>query len=479
MVIFWVRYSGAVSHNAGRLSLRTIKKGLPMHIRDSRNQTEICQVDWLEERRLFSGFYGTNLVLNPGAETYNGTADGFNIITPADWTSDADPTVARYDRDLGPAIGIEKPANSGDAFFTGGPDTQSTDFFQTIDLSSIASTIDAGHVKFALSAQLGGNGFYDDNADAFVTFENSASTEVARLDTGSVSASDRDDTSKFLTRAIGGVIPATTRFAQIQIHFKRDEDSGYNYGFADNIALVLVTDTPATAGITPTVVRSTLPANAVGGAATRGALVLRLTNTDSSANIGVDTLSLFASTDGVVDSTSIPIGSYKRGIALGPGKSTLFSFPVRSFDLPAGTYTILAQTTDKYLTTVSATSGPTVVVAAPFVSLSASLGAVSPATVKSGRLVSFVLTLENAGNINSTGLANISIGLSTDGTTTSTPLITQVRRLTIRAENIPVRLRLLLRVPAGTATGTFTPFVIYTQGANSVTALGPSPFATE
>jgi len=446
----------------------------------SQNQLGICRIEWLEARRLLSGMYGTNLVQNPGAEIYSGTADGYNIITPADWASDADATVARYDHDLGSALGVEKPANGGDAFFTGGPDTQSTDFFQLIDLSSIASTIDAGHVKFALSAQLGGYSFFDDNADAFVTFENSANAEVTRQDTGSVSASDRDDTTKLLTRAIGGLIPDTTRFAQIQIHFKRDENAGYNYGFADNIALVLVTNTPATAGITPTVYKSTLPPNAVSEQPTRGDLILQLSNTDSSANIGTDTISLFASTDGVVDSSSIPLGSYKRGLALGPGKSALFAFPVRSFDLPAGTYTIFAQTTDKYLTTDTAHTGPTVVVAAPVITLSASLGAVSPAAViKPGRIISFVLTLENSGNINSTGLANISIGLSTDGTTTSTPLVTQARRLTIRTSSIPVRLRLLLRVPVGTAAGTFTPFVIYTQGANSVTALGPSPFTTE
>jgi hypothetical protein len=427
-----------------------------------------------------SGMYGVNLVQNPGAENYGGTADGYNIITPNNWTSDADATVARYDRDLGASLGVEKPANAGNAFFTGGPDTESTDFFQMVDLSSIASTIDAGQVKFALSAQLGGYSFLGDNADAFVTFEDASNAEISRLDTGSVSASDRDDTTKLLTRAIGGTIPVNTRFAQIQIHFKRDENSGYNYGFADNISMVLVTNTPATAGITPTVYKSTLPTNAVSEQPTRGDLFLRLSNTDSSANIGTDTISLFASTNGVVDSTSIPLGSYKRGLALGPGKSTLFAFPIRSFDLPPGTYTILAQTTDKYLTTDTATTGPTVAVAAPVITLSAGLGVVSPATViKPGRVISFVLTLENSGNVNSTGLANISIGLSTDGTTTSTPLTTQERRLTIRAGNIPVRLRLLLRVPTDTAAGTFTPFVIFTQGANSVTALGPSPFTTE
>ena len=52
----------------------------------------------LEQRQLLSGvvFMARNLVLNPDAENYDGTADGFNIITPGNWTANSDPTVAQY-----------------------------------------------------------------------------------------------------------------------------------------------------------------------------------------------------------------------------------------------------------------------------------------------------------------------------------------------------------------------------------------------
>src|ERR1700722_3101270 len=84
-----------------------------------------CLVEALEQRQLLSGVvYGTNLILNPGAENYDGTANGFNIITPRNWTANSDPTVAQYRNGYGAAIGIRKPDNAGNAFFTGGPDSE-------------------------------------------------------------------------------------------------------------------------------------------------------------------------------------------------------------------------------------------------------------------------------------------------------------------------------------------------------------------
>jgi uncharacterized repeat protein (TIGR01451 family) len=434
-----------------------------------------CTIDSLEERRLLSVTYGTNLVQNPGAENYDGTADGFNIITPKNWSAAADPTVARYRRDYGTEIGIRKPAFGGDAFFTGGPDTQTTDFFQTIDLSSVAADVDAGHVNFALSGQLGGFLFNEDNANVFVTFETADKSLLSRVDTGSVSASDRNDKTELLTRSTHGAVPASTRFALVQIHFKRDANSGYNDGFADNIALVLVTNTPSTVGITPTVDRSTLPTTAVSGVRTRGSLVLTLTNTSTSPNIGVDTISLLASTNGIVDSSSIPVATLKRGLGLGAGRSARFIFPVRNFLLPAGTYTLFVQTVDKYFTADNA-AGPTIVVAAPVISLAATVGAVTPATVNAGQVIAFTLTLQNNGNVNSPGLASIAIGITPDGTTSSAPLRIVIVHLNLRAGGVPFRLRLRARIPAAQTTGTYQPFITLVQGANSTQAVGALPF---
>ena len=130
-----------------------------------------------------------------------------------------------------------------------------------IDLSSIASTVDAGQVNFSLSAELGGDSFNDDNANVLIKFEKTppALSDLQAANRFGVSASDRDDESKFISRSVNGLVPATaTRFAQVDIHFKRDGLDGYNNGFADNVSLVLVTNTASTAGITPSVVKKHL-----------------------------------------------------------------------------------------------------------------------------------------------------------------------------------------------------------------------------
>ena len=54
--------------------------------------------------------------------------------------------------------------------------------------------------------------------------------------------------------------------------------------------------------------------------------------------------------------------------------------------------------------------GPTVVIAAQVVTLSSTIGAVKPPAVAAGKTISFTLTLQNTGNVDSTGLANLSIG---------------------------------------------------------------------
>jgi hypothetical protein len=436
-----------------------------------------CLVEALEQRQLLSGVvYGANLILNPSAENYDGTADGFNIITPRNWIASSDPTVAQYRSGYGAAIGIRKPDNAGNAFFTGGPDSETTDFLQLIDLSSIASTVDAGQVNFSLSAELGGDSLNDDNANVLIKFEDASGAQLSRPQTGSVSASDRDYESKFLSRSVNGIVPATTRFAQVDIHFKRDGVGGYNNGFADNVSLVLVTNTASTAGITPSVVKSTLPTTAISGTKTNGALFLTLTNTSSSVNRGLNTISLFASNNGVVDSTSIPLATLKRSLSFGAGKSTRLTFPLKTFAIPAGIYTIFAQTTDKYLTTVTAATGPTIVIAAPMVTLSSTIGAVKPPAVTAGKTISFTLTLQNTGNVDSTGLANLSIGLSPDGITLPTPLTTSAKHMTVKASGRLLQIHLRLKVPAAQVPGTYNPFVVFTQGANSATAIGSAAF---
>jgi hypothetical protein len=434
------------------------------------NALKSARVEQLENRRLLSSVYGHNLVINGGAEQYDGYADGYNLITPADWTANGDATVARYNRGYAASIGLQRPANGGSVLFSGGPDQQSTDFFQTIDLSSIAADVDSGHVNFLLGGLLGGYSFYTDNAELFVRFKDASGTVIAQRGTGSVSASDRNDATELIGRLATGNVPATTRFAQVQIHFKRDSLDGYNDAFADNISFQVVTNTPSTSGVTPAITRSTLPATAISGRPARGAVVVSVTNTGTSINQGVDTITLFASSNGVIDSTSTPLASFRRRVSLNAGATKLLGFPLNGFPLPAGTYTILAQTIDRYLTVVNATAGPIVTVVPATVQLSASVAQPIPAAIKPGQFINLVLSVANTGNVNSTGIATIAISVA--GVTNPNPVLIakRVARLTLKPNGVALKLRLRVRIPATQPADTYTPVVTFTQGGNVVGA---------
>lgn len=419
--------------------------------------------------------FGTNLVQNGGAESFGGTADGENIITPTDWTPGGDPTVAWYNAFFGHQIDIRIPNNGGNAFFTGGPDSSHSSFSQRIDLTSIPGLINAGQVNFSLSAALGGYFDNNDNAKVYVNFENAAGARISTASTGTVLATDRNNATKLLYRSDTGTIPASTSFAQVSIDFSRvDGHAGYNYGFADNVSLVLFTNTPSTAGIRLSLARSTLPAIAISGQRTTGGLGLNLFNASTSENIGPVSISLYASSDGTVDSSSFLLSTLDRHYSFGASKGAELNFPVKSLDVPAGTYTILAQTTDQYGTVDTAPFGPTIAIVPAVISLSASVGPISPATVTAGGMIGFTLTIQNAGNVSSSGSATIAVGLSSDGTTHSAPLATLIRRVTVKAGGSPLRLRIRVRVPAD-LSGTFDPFVTFTQGSQSVTSIGSSP----
>jgi hypothetical protein len=227
-----------------------------------------------------------------------------------------------------------------------------------------------------------------------------------------------------------------------------------------------------TGPLSSTVAASTVPASVVGGVKTHGVVSVTVTNTGATTSSGKDTFALFASTDGAIDGSSIPLNSIKRPVVLKAGREILERVPVNTAALPAGTYTILEQTTDSKGNITATTTGPTLTVVAPSISLSASIGLVSPSLVKLGRTGTFKLTITNSGNINSTGLASIAIGLSADGVSEFVPLTTVRSKPTIRpSKSVTIVLHLKI-AKAFSPTGTYEPFVSFAQGSNTVTQIG-------
>jgi subtilase family serine protease len=216
--------------------------------------------------------------------------------------------------------------------------------------------------------------------------------------------------------------------------------------------------------------RLTLPASVVSGAKSAAVAVVKITNTGNIPSTGF-TVGIYASTDGTTNG-AVLIASLTRKNSIRPNSATSVSIPLKL--IPAGlngSYQIIAVVTDSNQTITSATSGKSVTIAPGFVSLSATLSATAPATVAPGRTVAVTLTLTNAGNLDATGSATLNLGVSSDKATELPDGTTLIRPVTIRANGKTV-IRLHITVPSTLLAGTFYPFLSFTQGANSVTAIG-------
>jgi uncharacterized protein (TIGR03437 family) len=146
-------------------------------------------------------------------------------------------TTVRYGEEDGfPTKDDPGPVDRGEKFWTGGGSDHSSGF-QWIDVTGIATTIDAGAVNLALSGFLGG---YDEQAD-------SASLRIRCLDAslnplldrrlGPVTKADRGNQTGLWERKLSEAVPPKTRRIEVTVQMTWTE--GYTDGYADNISLIL------------------------------------------------------------------------------------------------------------------------------------------------------------------------------------------------------------------------------------------------
>ena len=163
--------------------------------------------------------------------------------------------------------------------------------------------------------------------------------------------------------------------------------------------------------VQPGLVKTTIPSFITAGAIFRGSSVVKVANTTGARFRGAITTELYASSDGVIDSSSVLIASMVKTVVIKAGKSVNLSVRIKS--LPAtldGTYSVLARTTDPTGSTADSSYGPTVQVAAPFVSLSAAFTKLPVSAIKSGATV----VLSNLGNTTDVTSLSLVYGFSTD-----------------------------------------------------------------
>jgi hypothetical protein len=182
---------------------------------------------------------GVELLLNGGRagnELGRGAVEGFAAPTWLPyWAVEGRPEQILYDSlDFPPSR--QTPPGSGSHFFAGGATVEST-FHQIIDVSGIASEIDAGTLPFRLSAALGGYLTDGDSASVHVVFQGDGglSQQVAL---GPVTPADRGNQTKLVAVSDVGVVPVGTREILVGVRAVAT-DGAYNDGYADDVSLVV------------------------------------------------------------------------------------------------------------------------------------------------------------------------------------------------------------------------------------------------
>jgi hypothetical protein len=179
-----------------------------------------------------------NLLQNPGAETGAGATGSEGKTPPPGWSVTGDFSVVQYGASGGfPETTVSSAIGGGKNFFSGGVSELST-ALQTVDVSSYATAIDAGHQAVTLSGDIGGYSTQGDNLVVTATYLSAAGTSLGTLTIGPVSAEERKDESTLLARTANGTAPAGTRSIQVVMTSTRLEGA-YDDGYGDNIVLSL------------------------------------------------------------------------------------------------------------------------------------------------------------------------------------------------------------------------------------------------
>lgn len=188
---------------------------------------------------------GKNLIINGDAEAGPGSATGDDVEAIPGWLTSGNFTVVQYGAPEFPTTDVSTAIGGGANFFAGGPDNSfSSATTQAVDVSALASGIDAGADTITLSGDLGGFDGQDDNMTVTAFFLNAVHISLGTLVIGPVTEPDRDGATTLLFRSVSGDVPEGTRSIVIQMDATRFEGS-YNDGYADNLSLVMGGGTPA------------------------------------------------------------------------------------------------------------------------------------------------------------------------------------------------------------------------------------------
>ncbi|WP_405651303.1 phosphoesterase [Streptomyces sp. RK9] len=184
-----------------------------------------------------------NLVVNGDAESgAGGTADP--VPTVRGWkVAQGAPALIAYSLGGGyPTPTDPGPARRGSRFFAGGNSPRTT-LVQDVSLPRSGPTgrraVDAGKVRYTVTAWLGGYATQEDGARLSVEFRDAKGTPVALSVLGPVGSAEREGRTGLLERTAEAAVPPTARSARVLLVFTRSGGGTSNDGYADAVSLTL------------------------------------------------------------------------------------------------------------------------------------------------------------------------------------------------------------------------------------------------
>ena len=192
--------------------------------------------------------FGRNLVVNGDAEHSSPASAPQGDRGIAGWRDWGQASTLGYAQHPEfPDFAAPGPPQRGQAFFFGGPATESR-LTQRIDLVRAAKEIDAWAVPFEFAAWLGGSAGQRDLAWCELAWLDERGGELGRERLAGATPRERaaafgdGRTTGLLQRRTGGSVPPGARVAEISLCFERSEGDVCD-GYADSVSLVLRPET--------------------------------------------------------------------------------------------------------------------------------------------------------------------------------------------------------------------------------------------
>jgi uncharacterized protein (TIGR03437 family) len=180
---------------------------------------------------------GKNLIANGDAETGSGT-------TVSGWTTTGGLRLVAYGNDDALQNDTFGPSSHGKQYFIAGQTSQESTATQTVDLSGLASQIDAGFLKYYLSGWIGLNGGSSEKLGSTLIkaeFLDSSGTVLLTATAPGPTSAELNAPEGLLPRQVNGFLPANVRTARVTLSLGNANALDNTFA-ADNISLTLTTD---------------------------------------------------------------------------------------------------------------------------------------------------------------------------------------------------------------------------------------------